>query len=204
MRAGWIAGVIAMALGGAGFAGLGSAAAQPAGAPTQQMTVLRPNTPGPVVVSCDGLAPSAVKVVPAPLDRYAILICTRSGQAIGPLDGYAWMFEQGSMWLTSTNPKAPSKDDHYTEIAFKPLSPDELKSLRAELAKLNPNPDVLTRPILRFAVTTSWGAHKEVYLLPPPDGAAPDAHTLGMECLQGCRPITEDPWFFVIVPKPGP
>ena len=81
-----------------------------------------------------------------------------------------------------------------------PLSPDELAALRAELGKLHPEPSVLTRSILRFAVTTSWGGHKEIYLLPPPDGAGADAHTLGMECIHRCRPIDKDPWFFTIQP----
>ncbi len=101
------------------------------------------------------------------------------------------------MMLSATNPKEPSKDDHYTALDFKPLSPAELASLRAELAKLQPNPEVLTRPILRFAVSTSSAGQKEIYLLEPVDGAS---HTLGMECIHRCRPIDKDPWFFVILP----
>jgi len=104
------------------------------------------------------------------------------------------------MWLSAANPQGPSKNDHYTELSYKPLSPDELTALRAELAKLHPPAAVLTRSILRFAVTTSWGEHKEIYLLPAAPGAGADAHTLGMECIHGCRPIDKDPWFFTIVP----
>ncbi len=170
---------------------------QPVGAAAQPFERLRPNEPGPLFVSCDSLPSTAVRAVPSPLDKYVTLVCTRSGQALKPLDGYQWFFDQGPMMLSATNPKAPSKDDHYTALDFEPLGPAELASLRVELAKLRPNPEVLTRPILRFAVATSYGENKEIYLLPPSDGAA---HVLGMECVHRCRPIESDPWFFTIVP----
>jgi hypothetical protein len=153
-----------------------------------------------VTVPCEGLAQSAVRVVPTPLDQYVTLVCTLSGQALKPVGGYTWIFDQGPMWLSAANPRGPSKDNSYTELSYKPLSPEELTALRAELAKLGPDPSALTRSILRFAVTTSWGARKEIYLLPPPSGAGADAHTLGMECIHACRPIDKDPWFFEIVP----
>jgi hypothetical protein len=110
------------------------------------------------------------------------------------------MFEQGGMMLSAANSEGPSESDHYTELSYKPLAPKELARLRADLASLKPAPEVLTRSILRFAVTTSWGAKKEIYLLPPPDGAGSDARTLGMECIHACRPINKDPWFFSIEP----
>ncbi|HEX4739110.1 MAG TPA: hypothetical protein VH331_16280 [Allosphingosinicella sp.] len=168
-------------------------AADPAGAATKAEA-------DPLTIPCDGLAPSAVRTVPPPLDRYVTLVCTRSGQALKPIDGSAWVFDQGPMWLSAANARGPSKDDHYTELSYKPLSRDEITALRAELAKRGPEPSVLRRDILRFAVTTSWGAHKEIYLLPPPVGAGADARTLGMECIHACRPIDKDPWFFTIVP----
>ena len=169
------------------------------GAASQPFEVLRPTSAaGPLIVPCETLPPTAVRAVPSPLDQYVTLVCTRSGQALKPVNGYQWVFDQGAQWLTATNPKRPSKDDHYTAIAYKPLSPDELAALRAELAKLQPRPEVLMRPILRFSVSTSWGAEKEIYILPPSDGS--DAPALGMECIHSCRPIETDPWFFAIVP----
>jgi hypothetical protein len=170
---------------------------QPVGAAAQPFERLRPNVPGPLFVPCDGLPSTAVRVVPSPLDKYVTIVCTRSGQALKPLDGYKWFFDQGPMMLSATNPNAPSKDDHYTALDFEPLGPGELASLRVELAKLKPNPEVLTRSILRFAVSTSYGEKKEIYLLTPSDGVA---HVLGMECVHSCRPIESDPWFFTIVP----
>ena len=179
------------------FLGPNVAAGQPVGAAAQPFEVLRPNVPGPLFVSCDSLPSTAIRTLPSPLDQYVTLVCTRSGQALKPVDGYQWVFDQGPMMLSATNPKAPSKDDHYTALDFKPLSVNELASLRVELAKLQPNPEVLTRPVLRFAVATSSGENKEIYILPPTNGVA---HVLGMECVHGCRPIQSDPWFFTIVP----
>jgi hypothetical protein len=153
-----------------------------------------------LTIPCDGLAPSAIRTVPPPLDRYVTLVCTHAGQALKPVGGASWIFDQGAMWLGAANPKGPSQDDHYTALSYKPLSPDELAALRAELGKLHPDPSVLTRNILRFAVATSWGGHKEIYLLPAPEGAGAEARTLGMECIHACRPIDKDPWFFTIVP----
>jgi hypothetical protein len=152
-----------------------------------------------LTIPCDVLPGSAIRVVPSPLDQYVTLVCTSSGQALKPIKA-AWMFDQGALWPSAGKPSAPSKTDHYTALAYKPLGADELAALRAELAKLHPAPDVLTRSILRFAVNTSWGAQKELYLLPPPDAAGPDARTVGMECIHGCRPVDKDPWFFTIVP----
>src|SRR5882757_6435091 len=41
--------------------------------------------PGPLTVPCDHIPQTAVKKVPAPLDRYARLVCTHAGQALEPL-----------------------------------------------------------------------------------------------------------------------
>lgn len=178
----------------------GLLAAQPSGAPPPPANA----DADPLTIPCDGLPPSAVRVVPPPLDHYVTLVCTRAGQALRPVNGYSWVFGQTETWLSATNPHGPSKADSYTELSYKPMSTDELAALRTGLATLHPDPSVLTRSVLRFAATTSWGARKEIYLLPPPDDASADAHTLGMECIHACRPIDKDPWFFVIVPdEPG-
>jgi len=193
-----VAAAVAIGLGGAGPAPDAVAAQAASAAPSPAHA-----DADPLAIPCDGLPPSAVRVVPPPLDHYVTLVCTRSGQALRPVSGYSWVFDQGAIWLSATNPQAPSKGDSYTGLSYKPMSPDALAALRAELGKLRPDPSVLTRSILRFAVTTSWGEHKEIYLLPPPSGAGADARTVGMECIHACRPIDKDPWFFAIVPD-GP
>lgn len=177
-----------------------AALGSPAIAAPETVTWRSDAPPGPLTFPCERMPQSAVKVVPAPLDRYVRLVCTAGGQALEPLNGDSWMFEQGSMMLSAANAEGPSEGDHYTELSYKPLSSAELTSLRGELAKLKPSAEVLKRDILRFAVTTSWGKHKEIYLLPPTAGAGADAQTVGMECIEHCRPIDKDPWFFTIMP----
>jgi hypothetical protein len=172
----------------------------PAVAAPDTVTYRAEPSSGPLTYPCANMPESAVTSVPAPLDRYVRLVCTHGGQALEPLNGDAWMFEQGSMMLSAANADGPAESDHYTELSYKPLSPAELTALQAELAKLQPSAEILTRDILRFAVTTSWGKHKEIYLLPPTAAAGPEAHTVGMECIEHCRPIDKDPWFFTIVP----
>ncbi len=154
-----------------------------------------------LTIPCNRIPGAAVRVVPAPLDQYVTLVCTRAGQALKPLNGDTWVFDQGATWLGAANPKGPSETDYYTQLSYRPLTSDEATALRSELAKLHPDPSVLTRTILRFSVRTSWGGQKEIYLLPPPPGAGGEAHTLGMECIHACRPIDKDPWFFTIIAR---
>ncbi len=166
-------------------------------------TVL-PKTPGPVIVSCDQLPVDAVTAVPAPFDRYVELVCTRSGQALKPVDGYAWVFDVGATWLTSTNPKSPAPTDHYTRLATDPLSDAQVAKLRVELRKLTPNPTLARREFIRLDVTTSWGENKQVYLVLPEKDAPADEVVLGMECIKNCLPIESDPWFFKVMPVAVP
>ncbi len=160
----------------------------------------RPTTIGSVVVSCDSLPKDAVRAVPHPFDRFMSIDCTRSGQALRPVPGYRWQFPEGTMWLSATNPKAPSAEDHYVELAVIPMTPRGVSAVRAELHKITQEPAVFLRDIIRMDVTTSWGEHKQLFLLVPPAGAPPEARVLGMECIHYCIPIDKDPWFFTVLP----
>jgi hypothetical protein len=186
-----------MALAVIAFAGSGHA--QTSDAPT----IIKPGPDaGPLFIPCDSLPADAIKTLPPPLDQYASLVCTRSGQALKPTDGTQWVFDSGAMMLSATNPQSPSPGDHYTAIAFSPMSDADVTTLRTDMKTLNPEPDVLQRGILRFEVATSSGDHKQIYLLPPAKDAPKGAHVIGMECIHHCQPIGQDPWFFAIVPTP--
>ena len=146
-------------------------------------------------IACDSLPADAVRTVPAPLDRYVTLTCTRAGQALKPVGGAYWVFDIGSTWLAATNPKGPSPTDHYRQIAFTPLSKAELAALRQAMAAMNPDPAVLQRDMLRFTLMTSWGKEKQLFLLPP---MAKGENILGFECVNGCHNLKRDGWFFVV------
>ena len=150
---------------------------------------------GPLEIACDGLPPDAVRNVPAPLDRFVTLTCTRAGQALKPIGGADWLFDIGATWLAAANPKGPSSTDHYRQIAFAPLSKAELAALRQALAAMNPDPAVLQRDILRFELKTSWGKEKQLFLLP---SVAKGENVLGFECVNGCHDLKRDGWFFVV------
>lgn len=153
-----------------------------------------------LVIPCEGLPADAVTSVPAPFDQFVELICTRSGQALKPVDGYAWVFDVGATWLSATNPHGPSKTDHYTRLVVDPLRQAEVDRLRAELNKLTPNPTLARREFIRLDVETSWAARKQIYLVLREKDGPPDEHTLGMECIHNCVPIDKDPWYFSIEP----
>ena len=150
---------------------------------------------GSLEIACDGLPPDAVRTVPAPLDRFATLTCTRSGQALKPIGGTYWVFDVGPTWLAAANPNGPSSADHYRQITYAPLSKVELAALRQALAAMNPDPAVLQRDILRFELKTSWGKEKQLFLLPT---MAKGENVLGFECVNGCHDLKRDGWFFVV------
>ena len=185
-RALWMRGLAAaLAVVGAGG---GAALAQTADKPADAVSM-----------SCDTLPTDAVRNVPEPFSRYVRLSCTRSGQALGPVSGYNWFFEQGPMALLANNPKTPTASAYYTRLEVDPLSPKEIDILRGDLRKMSSDPSILEREVLRLDATMSWGGAKQIYLLLPPQ-SAPQAHVLGMECVKNCRPINQDPWFFTVVP----
>jgi hypothetical protein len=168
-------------------------------APAQEAVVRRPDaSAGPVVVSCDVLPGDAVREVPPPFDQYAQLVCTRSGQALRPVSGFAWVFPQGPMWLASTSSGRPT--DHFTKLQIHPMTEVEKAALLSDLGRIADPKALAGRDILRMDVEISSGEAKQEYLLLPPPGAAPDVHVLGMECIHNCKPIDKDPWFFVVQP----
>ena len=177
------------------MSGLAAAVAMAVGAALAQT----PDKPaGALFVSCDTLPADAARNVPEPFTRYVRLSCTRSGQALGPVNGYNWFFEQGPMALLANNPKTPTASAYYTRLEVDPLSAKETDILRKDLRKISSDPSILEREILRLDVAMSWGGAKQLYLLLPPK-SAPEAHVLGMECVKNCRPIDQDPWFFTVV-----
>jgi hypothetical protein len=159
-----------------------------------------PSDENALVVPCDGMPAEAATSIPGPFTPYMELVCTRSGQALKPVAGYQWVFDAGPMWLAATNPASPSRTDHYTELTLDPLEQAQVEGLRAELRKITSRQAILEMEMIRLSVETSWGAHKQIYLLLPPAGAPPDERVLGMECVDNCLPIDEDPWFFTIAP----
>lgn len=171
------------------------AAAAGGGALAQQA----PPPARPIHVSCDTLPADAARDVPEPFARYVELSYTRSGQALGPVSGYTWMFEPGPMALLANNPKTPGEAAYYTRLEVDPLTPKEIDALRGDLRRMTTKSSILNREILRLDVSMSWRGTKQLYLLLPLK-SAPDEPLLGMECIKNCRPIDKDPWFFTVVP----
>jgi hypothetical protein len=115
-----------------------------------------------------------------------------------PVSGFEWVFDIGPTWLAATNPKAPSATDHYRQITYAPLTEKDLAELRKALALLGPAPAILQRDVLRFNLLTSWGAEKQIFLLPP--GKEDAGNVLGFECVNGCHDLKRDAWFFAVRP----
>ena len=146
-------------------------------------------------------ASKAVRTVPSPLDQYVTLACTRSGQALRPVDGYSSGIRSRRRHVAERNQSVVAFQGRLLQGA-RGQAPQlgRGRFLAGRASQTARQTAVLRRPILRFSVSTSWGEEKEIYLLPPQDGAPKGTRTLGMECIHHCRPIETDPQFFVVVP----
>lgn len=162
---------------------------------------------GEAVVPCEALPATAVTTVPAPFDQYMQLTCTRSGQALRPVDGAQWLFSTGPRWMWSVGSPRGSAADHFVRLTPTSIDAAELASLRGQLAQaFFPQTDgqstrrpISDRTIIGLSARKSAGSLLQIYLLIPPPGAS-DQRVLGVECARNCRTLEGDAMYFVIVP----
>jgi hypothetical protein len=151
-----------------------------------------------IVVPCR-MPADAAQAVPAPFDTYMRLECTRMGQSLRPVEGYAWVargFPQ--VWLmAASNPDQSVPGEHFTKLDAVPLTDTQLAAFRAELRKMSSDDVVLQAPVLRLEEETSSGVHKQIYLLLP---KAANGHVVGFECFDDCIPMEAHPYMFIVMP----
>lgn len=160
------------------------------------------DTDGGIEIACR-LPAGAVTALPAPFDKYMTLTCTRTGQALKPVDGYQWVFPfvgNRTMWLTANSPDGKDlvPGTHFTTLSVEMPDGDRLKTFKDEMSRMLNSPLVYQSTILRLAEVTSNGEHKEIYLLIPPESAK--ANVLGIECVEDCIPMEQEPWLFIVTP----
>jgi hypothetical protein len=187
---------------------LGAAAAALASAgPASTPAVASPDKTRDIgVVPCD-LPPDAVKAVPAPFDGYMELACNQGGQQLRPVDGFRWIADAGSIWLSAMNPDKPLPDPatlphtvYFTRLETAAVPAEHVAALREALKALTKDPVILQSNVLKMNVWTSTGDRKQIYLLVPQVPPSRQHPVVGMECHTECLPIKDDPMFFEVRP----
>jgi hypothetical protein len=176
-----------------------AAAAQPPGPSDPSLAGFPPG----YIEDCATRPASDITAVPAPLNAYMRVVCTKVSDALAPLPGYEWDFPNGTAgFLTALNPKgnAPAGAAHFSRLAYAPLSDAEVASFRQRLAPAVTNQAILTAQVLRLEVDTSTGDHKQEYFLVAHDGAGAITGEWGIECYNDCNPMEQSPWAFTVVP----
>ena len=76
-----------------------------------------------------------------------------------------------------------------------PTRPGPMKRLtfKERLRPVIGSPDMLGGDVLRLAVDTSTGDHKQIYLLVTHDAAGAVLGTWGVECFDDCKPMEDPP-----------
>jgi hypothetical protein len=156
------------------------------------------------IVPCADLPAGAATNVPPPFDQYLQLVCTRSGQALKPVDGYQWVFAGlSAQWQWAMNRQSPAPTDHFVALTAEPLSDAEVVTLRDAVSRdinfKRVSGDYNADPtIARLSLQTSSGEHWQIYLLTPPQGSSPDAPVIGLRCRDDCLPLYMGAVFFTV------
>ena len=137
------------------------------------------------------------------LPSVAIPFVFHAGHTLAPPPGFHWVFTNGqSMWLSSlsTHSALTERDAYFTRLENAPLSAAEVTGFKDRLKPVIANPDMLSGDVLRLAVDTSTGDHKQIYLLVTHDAAGAVLGTWGVECFDDCKPMEDPPWAFKVYP----
>jgi hypothetical protein len=177
----------------------GSGASQPAPASSAPA----PASPGFQTVPCNQGPSAAVLVVPAPFNAFMQVICTNEAEALAPVDGYHWVFPDGTnSVLPALNPNVAITGlaAYFTKLTNAPLTAAQATAFLANLKPYMNNPSLMTAEVERLEVDTSTGLHKQEYLLVTHDATGARTGALVVECFNDCTPMSA-PWGFNIVPN---
>jgi hypothetical protein len=184
-----------------GLAAMGSstALAQPPGPSDPSLAGFPPG----YVQDCATRPRTVALTVPAPLNAYMRVICTKVSDALAPPPGFEWVFPDNLVEIIpALKPNVAPADDpaHFTRLVSAPLTPAELAAFRQRLATVTKNPDMLKAEVMRLEVDTSTGDHKQEYLMVShTPGLSPNAW--GLECYNDCNPMEKSPWGWVVAKK---
>jgi hypothetical protein len=172
------------------------ASAQPAGPSDPSLAGFPPG----YIQDCATRPKTAVTVVPAPLNAYMRVVCTKVSDALAPPPGFEWVFPDNmAEFVAALKPGvAPSADAaHFTRLVSAPLTAAELAAFRLRLAGVVKDTEILKADVLRLEVDTSTGDHKQEYLMiSHTPGLSPNAW--GIECYNDCNPMEKSPWAWVV------
>jgi hypothetical protein len=159
--------------------------------------------PAGYFLPCSQAPKAAVLIVPAPFDRFMRVLCTRAGHALAPPPGFHWVFANGmSAWLSALSPRSAlvGQDAYFSRLEATPLTADQAEAIRRRVAPIVRTPDMLKGEVLRLALDTSTGEHRQEYLFVSRDASGTPTRAWGIECFHDCEPMDAQPWAFMVEP----
>jgi hypothetical protein len=195
--------VVGFALGALAALSLAAEPSSGAPQPAPGSSAPAPASPGFQILPCNQGPSAAVLVVPAPFNAFMRVICTNETEALAPLDGYHWVFPNGTNGLLpalNPNMAVTGLGAYFTKLTNAPLTAAQAAAFRAKLKPYMKNPSLMTAEVERLEVDTSTGLHKQEYLLVMHIASGARTGALVVECLSDCNPMDE-PWGFDIEPN---
>jgi hypothetical protein len=195
--------VVGFALGALAALSLAAEPSSGAPQPAPGSSAPAPASPGFQILPCNQGPSAAVLVVPAPFNAFMRVICTNETEALAPLDGYHWVFPNGTNGLLpalNPNMAVTGLGAYFTKLTNAPLTAAQAAAFRAKLKPYMKNPSLMTAEVERLEVDTSTGLHKQEYLLVMHNASGARTGALVVECLSDCNPMDE-PWGFDIEPN---
>jgi hypothetical protein len=195
--------VVGFALGALAALSLAAEPSSGAPQPAPGSSAPAPASPGFQILPCNQGPPAAVLVVPAPFDAFMHVICTNEAEALAPVDGYRWVFPDGTNGLLpalNPNMAVTGLAAYFTKLTNAPLTAAQAAAFRAKLKPYMKNPSLMTAEVERLEVDTSTGLHKQEYLLVTHDASGARTGALVVECFNDCTPM-DAPWGFNIEPN---
>lgn len=113
-----------------------------------------------VLIPCDGAPPDAVLKLPAPLDRWGQIYCTKFGHSLAAKERWLWSFPGAfapvhlPAQMVRSQPKEVGHAAHFKGIEMAPLSGRDAEDAAEKLTKaLSAKPDSAIANAFRLTLT---------------------------------------------------
>ncbi len=143
------------------------------------------------LINCEGTPKEAVTELPAPLNKWASLACTKYGHVIGPAEKWLWTVPGGfspifvPSQMVKTNPKKVGNSSYFTQIK---LIKEKDNSLLGELLKgFDTSGANDTTDIYKLTVKNNQNLSQTLYFIDD----RTDSNKWGVWCRNECKETTQ-------------